>query len=146
MNREKLLEDFLNEGCGKNYDQMLVRQVMRESEDVEHLAVIRAFRKDLTGNAVGATVCCPCCEIKNLGTSETENYEELIASKGLAHDVAASDDDSNFKPLIPNGSNEIGKERRESAEVVNCPHCCKCRVKAKVGTAKKVSASKGRKF
>ena len=57
-NREKLLENYLNEGRGKNYCQLFAHQVTREPDGVEHLAVVRAFRKDNDNDndVSGATV------------------------------------------------------------------------------------------
>lgn len=146
MNRENLLENYLKEGHGKNFYQMFAHQIIRESDGIEHLAIIRVFRKDANNNVLGAIAYHPGYEIETLGSNEMENHEEFVASKDLAHDIIISYDNSNFKQFIANRNNGIGKECRESTETISYPHHCKCRVKAKIKIVKKNNVSKGRKF
>ena len=145
-NREKLLENFLKQGHGKNFYQIFAHQIIRESEGAEYLAVIRAFQKDAKNNITGAIVYYPYCEITNENSSEIENHEDIIETKDLACDILISHDNSNFKPFVANRNDDIGKEFRGNEEGAFYPHYCKCRVKAKVETVKKNSENKGKKF
>ena len=70
--------------------------MIRESEGVGHLAVIREFQKDPKKCVTGSIFFHPCYEIENERNSETQNNEELIRTKDLTHDILISDENSNL--------------------------------------------------
>ena len=110
---------------------MFSYQVIRESDDCEYLAVIRAFKKNKNNNVIGAVVYHPHCEIKSNYSNEVENYEEFIPLKDLVHDILISNDNNNFVPFISNRNDFVGRKCRESDEENEQPAHCFCKLKAK---------------